>query len=180
MVIPLKLFTPRCPIYTTVLILACFCIWQAFGFIIVAKRETSSVASQIIKHNLLKTDNGAKSVTADRVPQIFCVDGDCTCKSMGCFKCSERGDVPDLAQFCKTEKRFQKFECERSNLIKYGKCQSEHFTPFKPVEEVRFLKFEVFCLMLSIVSTVVVWRRRKVGERVIIKRIQKLIEDPIS
>ena len=184
MVTPLRIITPRCPIYTIVLTIACFCIWQAFGFIIVTKRETSSIATQILRKNLLhkaSTENGV-SVPADQsstIPHIYCVDGDCTCKSMGCFKCSEKEEIPELVQFCESENFYQKFECERSNLIKYGKCQSENFTPFKSVEEVRFLKFEIFCLMLSILSTVVVWRRKKVGERVIVKRIQKLIEEPI-
>ena len=182
MAAPFKLLSPRCPVYTIVLTLACFCIWQAFGFIIVTKRETSSIASQIIRNNLIHeslTESSDASVQDKTLPRVFCVDGDCTCKSLGCFKCSEREDIPDLITFCESETSYQKFECERSSLVKYGKCQSDSFTPFKSVEEVRFLKFEVFCLMLSILSTVVVWRRKKVGERVIVKRIQKLIEDPI-
>ncbi|KAI6659119.1 hypothetical protein LOD99_14795 [Oopsacas minuta] len=182
----LRLFSIQSPLYVILFTLACFCIWEAFGFIIVTKRETASIASQIIEDNIISQSSEKTYSSPDNSPlavsssQLYCVDGDCTCKSLGCFECSKAEiEIPELKEFCESEHSFQKFECERGNLLKYASCQSENFSPFRPVEEMRFLKFEVFCFILSIISYVVVWKRKRVGERVIVKRIQKLIEDPI-
>ena len=185
---PFRILSPNFTLYTVLFTLACFCIWQAFGFIIVSKRETTSIASHIIQDDVI-AQSGTKQLidtstpdesTGNTIPQLYCVDGDCSCKSMGCFECSKTEvSISALKKFCESENSFRKFECERGNVLKYGSCQNDNYIPFRPAEEARFLKFEVLCFLLASISYVVVWRRKKVGERVIVKRIQKLIEEPI-
>ena len=190
MAVSIKFLSHRSPLYTILFLLICFCIWEAFGFIIVSKRELTSLASH---HAGDVTENGARVSTeridskepsedSDKVSRVYCIDGDCTCRAVGCYQCSdeEKAETSVLGNLCISEKSYQRFQCEGSDTTKYASCHNERLTPFRTVEEVKFLKFEVVCFMIFVLSYVVVWSRSKVKERVIIKRIQKLTEEPIS